>query len=296
MKRCTVWISALAIACALTIVAGADAQAGENSYIGAKKCMKCHFKEYSAWKKMPKAKSFDSISGEADKELCYPCHTTGYGKPGGFKSKEATPHLLGAQCESCHGPGAKHAELGKAAKAAGGDPPPEVKAAITLTSAECSSCHNPHVKDTAAQARKKEPKAERVAYTPTKGNTYVGSKKCMKCHFKEYSAWKKMPKAKAFDVIADEPDKELCYPCHATGWGDPNGFKSKEATPHLVGVQCEGCHGPGGKHIELGTAAKAAGGDPPPAVKAAIELASTNCVNCHNPHVKDTAAAARKKK
>ena len=295
MRRCMVWALALAVIGLLGIAVSAGAQAGENSYVGAKKCMKCHFKEYSAWKKRPKAKAFDDIAEEADKELCYPCHTTGYGEPGGFKDEASTPGLVGAQCEACHGPGAKHVELGTAAKAAGGDPPPAVKAAITLKSKECSACHNPHVKDTAAEARKKKPEADHVAYTPVKGNTYLGSKKCTHCHGEEYSAWEKKPKAKAFDLIADEPDKELCYPCHTTGWGDPNGFKSKEATPNLVGVQCEGCHGPGGKHAELGTAAKAAGGDPPPAVKAAIQLTTTNCAECHNPHVKDTAAAARKK-
>ena len=285
----------LAIAAAMAAGVGAKAQAAENSYVGGKKCMKCHFKEYSTWKKQEKAKAFEAIADEPDKELCFPCHTTGYGKPGGFKDEETTPKLVNVQCESCHGAGASHVELATAAKAAGGDPPPEVKAAIVLTPTNCADCHNTHVKDTAAEARKKKPERDLVTYVATKGNSFEGSKKCMKCHFKEYSTWKKHSKAKAFEAIADEPDKELCYPCHTTGWGDPNGFKSIEATPNLAGVQCDGCHGAGGKHVELAAAAKAAGDDIPSEVKAAIMLVPNNCANCHSPHVKDTAAAARKK-
>ena len=127
------------------------------------------------------------------------------------------------------------------------------------------------------------------------GNSYADAKKCMKCHFKEYSAWKKTPKANAFATIENEPDKELCYPCHTTGYGEPGGFVDIETTPDLINVQCGSCHGPGAKHIELATAAKAAGGDIPAEVTAAIQRKPTTCANCHNPHVKDTAAEARKR-
>ena len=127
------------------------------------------------------------------------------------------------------------------------------------------------------------------------GNSYADAKKCMKCHFKEYSAWKKQPKAKAFAAIENEADKELCYPCHTTGYGEPGGFVDPETTPELANVQCGSCHGPGANHVNLATAAKAAGGDVPPEVKAAIQRVPTTCANCHNPHIKDKAADVRKK-
>lgn len=48
-----------------------------------------------------------------DLKKCFGCHTTGYGKPGGFISVEETPELKNAGCEVCHGPGAKHIKTGK---------------------------------------------------------------------------------------------------------------------------------------------------------------------------------------
>ena len=42
---------------------------------------------------------------------CLQCHVTGFGKPGGFTSREETPDLLGVQCEMCHGPGSLYTEM-----------------------------------------------------------------------------------------------------------------------------------------------------------------------------------------
>ena len=61
-----------------------------------------------------KSKSYQSIErlkkGLSNEDLnkCYSCHTTGYGKPGGFTSVEETPELKNAGCEVCHGPGGTH--------------------------------------------------------------------------------------------------------------------------------------------------------------------------------------------
>lgn len=98
-----------------------DGSADTHSYVGAKKCKACHLKQYTSWSATKMSASFDllkpGVRADAKKKArqdpakdythdaaCLPCHTTGYGKPGGFKSIEETPDLVGVQCESCHGP------------------------------------------------------------------------------------------------------------------------------------------------------------------------------------------------
>ncbi|MHA2217496.1 MAG: cytochrome c family protein [Candidatus Hodarchaeales archaeon] len=103
-----------------SLLLSADVDAAD--YIGVKKCKVCHMKWYKSWKKTKMANSFENLkagvkveekkkAGIEDKDYtkdpdCLRCHTTGYGKPGGFKSIEETPELANVQCEVCHGPGA----------------------------------------------------------------------------------------------------------------------------------------------------------------------------------------------
>lgn len=124
---------------------------------------------------------------------------------------------------------------------------------------------------------------------PSSQAEYVGVKKCKMCHFKQYKAWEKTRMSKAYERIANEPDKEKCYECHTTGYGHPGGFKDPESTPNLEGVQCESCHGPGSEHLAVKMTDKAK-------KRATIKRYPTSCSNCHNPHVQNKAAAAREKK
>jgi len=84
-------------------------------YLGSETCKQCHEKEHASFMRYAKkSKSYESIErvkkGLTAEEIkgCYACHTTGYGKPGGFVSEEKTPHLKNAGCEVCHGPGEFH--------------------------------------------------------------------------------------------------------------------------------------------------------------------------------------------
>lgn len=98
---------------ATTPEAAEPAPPADQEYIGTKKCSACHFDQYMKWRKTGHAKSFDLLPAkyQAD-EKCLKCHTTGFGKPGGFKTA-ADNDLKGTGCEDCHGPGSKHAEISK---------------------------------------------------------------------------------------------------------------------------------------------------------------------------------------
>lgn len=97
-------------------------QAEEPKYVGAFTCRVCHLEIYERWLDSPYAKSLDRLlPGVSAKEkqaggldpdkdyskdpACLPCHTTGYGKPSGYTSKEETPLLANVGCEACHQPG-----------------------------------------------------------------------------------------------------------------------------------------------------------------------------------------------
>lgn len=112
------------------------------------------------------------------------------------------------------------------------------------------------------------------------GATFVGASKCGECHTKAFEIWKDTPHAHAFESldpvhqrhgyerlhgIARDFDPE-CLSCHVTGW-DPeeyvrfrSGFINEEFAADdsekllqalMGGSQCENCHGPGSRHVEL---------------------------------------------
>ena len=69
----------------------------------------------------------------------------------GYLSEQASAHLRGQQCENCHGPGSKHAELERAAQQDGQSVNAEELAKLrlavhrSLDSAEkqvCAQCHD----------------------------------------------------------------------------------------------------------------------------------------------------------
>jgi len=165
-------IALFAVICALFALAsqvqgvpdreGAGKAADDATYIGAKKCRKCHNKQHKTWKKMRHANAWETLpekyrdGKEKDESgrVCISCHVTGYGQAerGGFVDAEKSKHLLGVQCEMCHGPGSKHKAAGQKLM---DDLKKKARTSKTFEEGEesliirkpqsCTNCHNPHV-------------------------------------------------------------------------------------------------------------------------------------------------------
>ena len=110
----------------------------EPSYVGSQTCGECHPDQFASFtENSKKSKSYTSVKRMAAKltpeelKQCYGCHTTGYGKPGGFRSEQETPHLINNGCEVCHGPGSLHAAS---------EDPEDLNTTIDVE--DCMTCHN----------------------------------------------------------------------------------------------------------------------------------------------------------
>ena len=124
------------------------------------------------------------------------------------------------------------------------------------------------------------------------GAKYVGAEKCGECHTKAFAKWSETGHAAAFDSLREgrrgiprmfDPE---CLSCHVTGWHPQqvlrydSGYINEKMSAHLLGNQCENCHGPGSKHIELveNDDLKAAR----KLVKVTLKQAQTFCYDCHD--------------
>ena len=124
------------------------------------------------------------------------------------------------------------------------------------------------------------------------GAKFVGAEKCGECHTKAFAKWSKTGHASAFESLREgrrgiprmfDPE---CLSCHVTGWHPQqvlrydSGYINEKLSAHLLGNQCENCHGPGSQHIELVEnddleAARKL-------VKVTLKQAQTFCYECHD--------------
>ncbi len=133
-------------------------------------------------------------------------------------------------------------------------------------------------------------------------NKYIGADKCKTCHSDaeggdQYTHWKKMDHAKAWDTLATDKAKEIaaklelgdpqkadaCVKCHVTAFGvaEAEIVKGFDKTH---GIQCESCHGPGDRHMKARMRA-AMKGDKAADMSAdeiVMRPPQSTCVGCHN--------------
>ncbi|HEY3128694.1 MAG TPA: multiheme c-type cytochrome [Acidobacteriota bacterium] len=109
----------------------AQAAVGSGDFVGAEKCRPCHAAAFDVWSKSQHAHAVATLAvrNAQNDNRCLPCHTTGFGKPGGFYNNFATPQMQNVQCEACHGPGRQHLA--------------QVKTRLASGSAVCATCHTP---------------------------------------------------------------------------------------------------------------------------------------------------------
>jgi hypothetical protein len=91
-----------------------------------------------------------------------------------------------------------------------------------------------------------------------KGTKFVNHN-CMNCHQDIYSTWNKTKHAKAFDSLnpnnthdkKDHTRNKNCFPCHTTGYNNPDHKRLFIVDELYNNVQCEACHGPGERYWGL---------------------------------------------
>lgn len=135
---------------------------GEHAFVGVNQCKKCHIKEYKSWAETQMAQAFEDLKPGAAAEAktkagldpnkdyttdptCLACHTTGYGKPGGFVDVATTPDRVGVGCEMCHGAGGDYTAKNLMSLENKEYKRTEVVAAGMvgqITVAQCQNCHN----------------------------------------------------------------------------------------------------------------------------------------------------------
>ncbi len=232
----------------------------KTGYSGEEFCAVCHASQHTTWQLTNHAHAFETLiqHGEERNTECLPCHTVGWGEPGGFGVASPYAHLEGVQCENCHGRGGPHqspqfADAGFESTCAGCH---TTEHSLRFNFAErlplISHAANVQLGSLSLEERKKLLKErdlrERSLFETA---DYVGSETCQSCHAKEHALWSESPHARALQTLESKgaAENSECQSCHTTGFGEPTGWPAGAA---LGGVGCESCHGPGGRHAENG--------------------------------------------
>jgi hypothetical protein len=241
----------------------------EAFYLGSDACFTCHRTQGGSWSETKHAKAFDNLPEKYRTDLsCLKCHVTAFGESGGFTAGMSAADAKPFQhvgCESCHGPGSRHAAGVQRWMQA--DPADEermmkeMKAAIRKSPPDsvCAACHQ-------AQAHKAHPPYEgqpsqsllarvmntgtRISLPPTPDSYSV--KTCASCHYEQYQSWRVGHHIGLSSKIPEkyETDKS-CLECHRNSQDRTEWFTATSDSQADSPVGCESCHGSGFKHVKF---------------------------------------------
>lgn len=189
--------------------------------VGGLACGQCHSSYndgpapwdtwYDYWVETPHARAFQALTNQnaayATNTSCLPCHTVGYGYPGGYTVGNVA--LQGVQCENCHGPGG--------VRHRGGD---NKRPAVLWSAMVCGGCHDSALYRTYTEWTNSghssvEAHVAESYLNPTNGLTSLY--RCGSCHSGAMRAYLLIP----------------------TGGDMPDGAEAGRE-----GVVCVGCHDP----------------------------------------------------
>ena len=88
-----------------------------DGYIGNASCSACHPEASEQWQGTAHARAMQTLAARERDFVpeCVACHVTGFGAPSGYSRATRSPQLASVGCETCHGPGARHAAAPTAA-------------------------------------------------------------------------------------------------------------------------------------------------------------------------------------
>jgi Cytochrome c554 and c-prime len=246
----------------------------ERSYAGTNQCFICHRPQTNTWSETKHAHAFTDVPERYRNDpACLTCHSTGFGKPGGYVSG-TDKDLSMVGCESCHGPGAQHIDAAQRFVLATTDADAiekEMRDTIvkTPTDSVCIKCHimQAHQRHPAYDSQILPGAASRLvapcmpavpcgpwstsAAAPVHYASKYSVKTCGGCHYDQYKQWSAGKHSDLFAVLpATYRNDQECQKCHPKG-----GAVAQSATvgtdPHhgLIGAACESCHGPALEHV-----------------------------------------------
>lgn len=147
--------------------------------------------------------------------------------------------------------------------------------------------------------------------THLSGASFVGASRCGECHTRAFEIWKQTAHAHAYESldpangrtgherlegVSRIHDPE-CLSCHVTGWNPQEYIRFRSGFIHssmaradeekgleqlLSGNQCENCHGPGSRHVELMEAGKTDQASLGVRVTLEQSREKMGCVSCHD--------------